>query len=70
VWNKLRINTSVKGGIYMAKMIEQHIVIKLSQLIKDTEQAGQPADHDVIASLEAVVQELVGTKVLVEVTSE
>ena len=54
----------------MAKMIEQHIVIKLSQLIKDTEQAGQPADNDVIASLEAVVQELVGTKVLVEVTSE
>ena len=54
----------------MAKMIEQVIVIKLSQLVKDTETAAQPADHDVITSLEAVVQELVGSKVLVEVASE
>ena len=54
----------------MAKMIEQVIVIKLSQLVKDTEEAVTPADAEVIGSLEAVVQELVGDKVLVEVASE
>lgn len=54
----------------MAKMIEQLIVIKLSQLVKDSEEAVHPADHDVVSSLEQVVQELVGNKVLVEVTSE
>lgn len=54
----------------MAKMIEQVIVIKLSQLVKDMEQGNQPADGEVLASLEAVVQELVGDKVLVEVASE
>jgi hypothetical protein len=54
----------------MAKMHEEIIVIKMSKLIRDTDEVSGIADADTIASLEAVVQELVGAGVLVEIASE
>jgi hypothetical protein len=52
----------------MAKIQEELIVIKLSKLFKDSD-AGVAAlaDADISASLEAVVQQLVGDDVIVEV---
>jgi hypothetical protein len=54
----------------MAKLNTQTIAITLSKLIKDTEE-GSPilTDHD-LAQLEAIVTELVGDKVMVEVFKE
>ena len=56
----------------MAKIHEEIIVIKLSKLVKDTQhvEAGSVANSDIAASLEAVVQELVGYDVIVEVATE
>jgi hypothetical protein len=56
----------------MAKIHEELIVIKLSKLVKDTDHPAQGtlANDDVAASLEAVVQELVGSDVIVEVAAE
>jgi hypothetical protein len=51
----------------MAKIHEEIVVIKLSKLIKDTENVGTLADNDTVASLEQVAQELVGSGVIVEV---
>jgi len=55
----------------MAKIIEDIIIIKLSKLVKDNEQdhAGFLSD-DALASLEVVVQELVGSNVIVEVATD
>jgi hypothetical protein len=56
----------------MAKIHEEIIVIKLSKLIKDSQQVAQGtiANSDIAASLEAVVQELVGSEVIVEVATD
>jgi hypothetical protein len=56
----------------MAKIHEELIVIKLSKLVKDSNHLapGALATADVAASLEAVVQELVGSDVIVEVAAE
>jgi len=54
----------------MAKIQEELIVIKLSRLHKDTESVDSIAGEEVIAGLEAVVQELVGTSVIVEVIQD
>lgn len=52
----------------MAKIQEELIVIKLSKLHKDSQaQSSSLAGTDVVAGLEAVVQELVGSDVIVEV---
>jgi hypothetical protein len=51
----------------MAKIHEEIVVIKLSKLIKDTENVGILADAETVASLEQVTQELVGSGVIVEV---
>jgi hypothetical protein len=52
----------------MAKLQEEVLVIKVSKLVKDTEKGGEIIlDHDAILSLEAVVQELAGAGVLVEI---
>jgi hypothetical protein len=51
----------------MAKMIEEVIVIKLSKLVKDSDQLDTIADSDAQAALEQVAQELAGSGVLVEV---
>lgn len=55
----------------MAKIHEELIVIKLSKLVKDSaEPAATLAGADVVQSLEAVAQELVGDSVIVEVIKE
>ena len=52
----------------MAKIQEELIVIKLSKLHKDSQtQTSNLAGDEVIGGLEAVVQELVGSDVIVEV---
>lgn len=54
----------------MAKIHEELIVIKLSKLHKDSESIGTIAGEETTANLEAVVQELVGADVIVEVIKE
>jgi hypothetical protein len=56
----------------MARIHEEIIVIKLSKLVKDSQhvEAGSIANDEVAAGLEAVVQELVGSDVIVEVATE
>ena len=55
----------------MAKIQEEIIVIKVSRLLRDSEQsATQILGTDSVASLEAVIQELAGTNALVEIAKE
>lgn len=56
----------------MAKIHEEIIVIKLSKLLKDSDNItrGTLSNNDVATSLEAVVQELVGSDVIVEVATD
>jgi len=51
----------------MAKIQEEVIVIKISKLIKDTENPGALANDELVASLGAVAEELAGAGVVVEV---
>lgn len=53
----------------MAQISEEHIVIKVSQLIRDDEAAERRLNNDVASSLEAVVAELVGEGCVVEVVA-
>lgn len=54
----------------MAKIIEELIIIKLSRLVKDNErQLESTASEELLTSLETVVQELVGSDIIVEVSS-
>ena len=41
----------------MAKLQEDIVTIKLSKLVKDSEEAGTALSEELISSLEAVVQE-------------
>ena len=54
----------------MARIHEEIIAIKISKLVRDQESCGRLADKDIVQSLEAVVQELVGTDVIVEIVGE
>lgn len=54
----------------MAKISEQHIVIKVSKLLKDSEPEYRLVDDEVISGIEAVASELLGKDVVVEVVSE
>ena len=55
----------------MAKIQEELIVIKLSKLHKDSQtQTSALAGDEVVIGLEAVVQELVGSDVIVEVIQD
>ncbi len=54
----------------MAKLHEEIIVVKVSKLLKDTEEAGAIMAPETVASLEAVIQELAGSNVLVEIAQE
>jgi len=54
----------------MAKLHEEIIVIKVSKLLKDAEQSEPIMGSETVASLEAVIQELAGTNVLVEIATE
>lgn len=51
----------------MAKLHEEVLVIKVSKLVKDNEQATEFLTADTVSSLEAVVQELAGAGSLVEI---
>ena len=55
----------------MAKIQQQLIVIKLSKLVKDTDDTGVDiAGTEITSNLEAVAQELVGENVIVEIVTE
>ena len=55
----------------MAKIITEHIVVKLSKLVKETQNDDAPlTNKDFSANLEAVLQELVGESVIVEIEKE
>jgi hypothetical protein len=51
----------------MAKIIEDVLVIKLSKIVKDSEEGNSIASDEVQAALEQVAQELVGVGVVVEI---
>lgn len=53
----------------MAKLQEDVLIIKISKLIKDSDDAGTALTEDLITSLEAVAQELAGPGALVEITT-
>jgi len=54
----------------MAKIKEQNIVITLSALVKNQDKADSSlVSDDILANLEAIVQELVGDNIVVEVSS-
>jgi len=54
----------------MAKLNESMIVVKVSELLKDNQDATQILDTDTINSIEQIVQELVGPGKLVEIIKE
>lgn len=55
----------------MAKLKEELVVIKISKLLKDSDlDSGPIIDQQAVESLEAVVQELAGDRVLVEIAKE
>lgn len=52
----------------MAKIIKQTVVIELSQLVKDDASDNMDVvNNDLLSSLEAVTQELVGSGIIIEV---
>jgi hypothetical protein len=52
----------------MAKIYEEVLVIKVSKLVADKESSPKTIiSSDVVENIEAVVQELVGEKVIVEI---
>jgi hypothetical protein len=51
----------------MATLHEEIVVIKISKLVRDNEVSSIILNEELLQSLEAVVQELAGTNVLVEV---
>ena len=51
----------------MAKVHEEVIVIKLSKLVKDSQNVQSVVTDDIISALEQVTQELVGSDVIAEV---
>jgi hypothetical protein len=51
----------------MAKIYEEVLVIKLSKLVKESDQTVTIIGDDVVAALEQVAQELVGNDIVVEV---
>ena len=54
----------------MAKIHEEIVVIKLSKLVKDSDQAAPIANDEVVAALASVAEELAGQGVIVEVVAE
>lgn len=51
----------------MAKLQEEVLVIKVSKMIRDTDVEQGILSAEVVAELEAVVQELAGANTLVEI---
>ena len=62
------INTLINGVYFMAKIVEDVLVVKFSKIVKDTDtDNGGLIGSDVQTALEQVAQELVGEGVVVEV---
>ena len=53
----------------MAKIQEEIIVVKVSKLLRDTDASSPIMSAEAVASLEAVIQELAGSNVLVELAT-
>ena len=51
----------------MAKINQQNLVITLSSLIKDSDTESAILDKDTLTSLEAVIAELAGAGLIVEI---
>lgn len=62
-----RILLLQRMNLTVAKLQENTIAIKLSKLLKDTDQEAPILTDDTVAQLEMVLQELVGAGVLVEI---
>ena len=54
----------------MAKLNEQILVIKVSELLKDNQEAQTILDADTVVQLEAVIGELAGPGKVVELIQE
>lgn len=54
----------------MAKLNESMFVVKVSELLKDDQEAQPIFDQDTINSIEQVIQELAGAGKLVEIIKE
>ena len=54
----------------MAKLNEDMVVIKVSELLKDSDPQRKILDKDIVSTIEAAVQELVGAGKLVEIIQE
>ena len=52
---------------FMAKIVEDVVIIKFSKIVKDSEEGTSIAGSDIQAALEQVAQELAGDSVVVEV---
>lgn len=51
----------------MAKIIEDNIVVSISRIAKDDDNLASVVSDEIVSTLEAVVQELVGEGAVVEV---
>ena len=51
----------------MAKIHEEIIIIKLSKLVKESDKPAAVATEELVASLNAVVEELAGSGIIVEI---
>jgi hypothetical protein len=54
----------------MAKLNEDMVVIKVSELLKDSDENRKILNHEIVSTIEAAVQELVGAGKLVEIIQE
>lgn len=54
-------------GIDMAKIKEEIVLVKLSKLVKNLDDADNLTNEDFETTLETIVQELVGDHVVVEI---
>ena len=54
----------------MAKLNEDMVVIKVSELLKDSDENRKILNQDIVSTVEAAVQELVGAGKLVEIIQE
>lgn len=51
----------------VAKIHEEVLVIKLSKLVKNSQEENSMVNEEILTALEQVTQELVGTDIVVEV---
>jgi uncharacterized protein YccT (UPF0319 family) len=54
----------------MAQLNEDMVVIKVSELLKDSDERRKIMDPEIVSTIEAAVQELVGPGKLVEIIQE